>query len=231
MSIEQQAEELARWLEANPGTDPPEGLDPEVLEVVYALRPELAPAPRVTVEDILNSVQSGPLADPEQAIASEHLAEVVPFPPPNASLKEATSNPNLPIDRASNNPLKAFNSRWFLLTASSVALLAAASALLIVVPALQGGFFIQNPSPELAMADSVEKGESTASAKHSVSPPPAPPARGSENRTGNKRDAPRELYTSSPLCSRWRVVGFAFIAQECPWGAAREQVWHRGHRD
>lgn len=63
MSPEQQASLLADWLRSPPGADPPPGLDPDVVEGVYALRPERAPAPRVTVEDIL----AGPAAEPVRA--------------------------------------------------------------------------------------------------------------------------------------------------------------------
>jgi len=52
---------LAQWLDA-PTSDPEGSLDPEVLEAVYALRPDLAPAPRVSADDILASITEGPLA-------------------------------------------------------------------------------------------------------------------------------------------------------------------------
>lgn len=53
---------LATWLDAHPGEAPPEGIDPAVVEAVYALRPDLAPAPRVTLDDILGGVTTGPFA-------------------------------------------------------------------------------------------------------------------------------------------------------------------------
>jgi len=58
---ELQAQALGAWLDAPVGTPPPQGLDPDALEAVYALRPDLAPAARVTVADILAEVRSGPL--------------------------------------------------------------------------------------------------------------------------------------------------------------------------
>jgi hypothetical protein len=67
MNPEKQAELLARWL-ADPSSGPPEGVDADALESVYALRPELAPAPRVSVEDILSGVRAGPLARVDDAI-------------------------------------------------------------------------------------------------------------------------------------------------------------------
>ncbi len=53
---------LADWLDVHPGEPPPEGIDPEVIQAVYALRPDLAPAARVTVDDILDGVTTGPFA-------------------------------------------------------------------------------------------------------------------------------------------------------------------------
>lgn len=68
MSPEQQASLLATWLDSQPGTEPPEGLDPDVVEGLYVLRPDRAPAPRVSVEDILAGLnpvsQSGAAAPP-----------------------------------------------------------------------------------------------------------------------------------------------------------------------
>jgi hypothetical protein len=60
MNEHQQAERLASWLEAN--DLPPPGLDEDVVETIYALRPELAPAPRVSVDELLASLNAGPLA-------------------------------------------------------------------------------------------------------------------------------------------------------------------------
>ncbi|MCB9677570.1 MAG: hypothetical protein H6737_20860 [Alphaproteobacteria bacterium] len=61
MNEQQQAELLAAWLE-DPKGPPPDGLDADVVESLVALRPELAPAPRVTVDDILAGITEGPLA-------------------------------------------------------------------------------------------------------------------------------------------------------------------------
>ncbi len=75
-SIEDQASRLARWLEAHPGAAPPDGVDPEVLEALWVLRPDLAPPPRVTVDDILAGVTTGPFA-PEVVPIEAHR----PAPP------------------------------------------------------------------------------------------------------------------------------------------------------
>lgn len=76
MSHEKRARTLALWLEQ--GGEPPEDLDPEVIEAISILRPDLAPPPRVDLDDILASVQEGPLA-------AEPQGEVVPFPSPSAT--------------------------------------------------------------------------------------------------------------------------------------------------
>ena len=70
MNEQEQAEKLALWLDAPTGP-PPEGIDPDVLAAVYALRPELAPAPHLTADQILSEVEAGPLAtDPASNVVS-----------------------------------------------------------------------------------------------------------------------------------------------------------------
>lgn len=73
MTEQEQAQVLARWLEQPAGTPPPEGLDPEVVESIYAMRPELAPEPALSADDILagfdwgaGGVTGGEAADDEQ---------------------------------------------------------------------------------------------------------------------------------------------------------------------
>jgi len=62
VTLDRQHELLATWLRQEPGTEPPAELEPEVVEAIYALRPDLAPPPRVTIEQILAEVGEGPLA-------------------------------------------------------------------------------------------------------------------------------------------------------------------------
>ena len=52
-SREDQAGSFGRWLDQTPGSPPPADVDPDVVEAIYALRPDLAPAPRLTADDIL----------------------------------------------------------------------------------------------------------------------------------------------------------------------------------
>jgi hypothetical protein len=56
MNEDRQAGLLAEWLEGPPGVAPPEDIDGDVLEAIYAMRPEMAPAPRVTLDDILAGI-------------------------------------------------------------------------------------------------------------------------------------------------------------------------------
>lgn len=63
-AVQAAASRLHDWLEANPGQPPPPDIDPAVLETAYALRPDLAPAPRVTIDDVLSELSTGPLAEP-----------------------------------------------------------------------------------------------------------------------------------------------------------------------
>lgn len=79
MTEDVQARRLAEWLAAPAGTDPPEDLDPEVLAAVFALRPDLAPAPRVGIDAILASVSTGPFAVPS-AIPDPTAEGVLRFP-------------------------------------------------------------------------------------------------------------------------------------------------------
>jgi len=62
MTEEQQARLLAQWLEQPKGTPAPEGLDPEVVQSMIALRADLAPSLVGSPQDILDTLESGPLA-------------------------------------------------------------------------------------------------------------------------------------------------------------------------
>lgn len=62
MNTELQAQQLAEWLDNHPENEPPADLDPEVVEALYVLRPDLAPAPRVTVDELLAGLTTGPFA-------------------------------------------------------------------------------------------------------------------------------------------------------------------------
>ncbi len=68
---------LAQWLD-DPTSGPPEGLEGDVVESMIALRPELAPPPGVSLDDILAGVTEGPFAAhpdaaPTSLISDEEL--------------------------------------------------------------------------------------------------------------------------------------------------------------
>lgn len=61
---------LADWLEHGGGLDL---LEDDVFEAVVVLRPDLAPAPSLTADDLLAGLDAGPLADPELAALRDML--------------------------------------------------------------------------------------------------------------------------------------------------------------
>ena len=91
------ARRLGRWLD-QPGTAPPSELDDDVVQAVFAMRPDLAPAPDVSLDEILNGVQAGPFAPAEPVVAGSQSgsapgADIVPFPSPeDPSHEEAEAN-------------------------------------------------------------------------------------------------------------------------------------------
>ncbi len=75
MNETQQAELLAAWL-AQGGGPVPEGLDADVVEAMLVLRPELAPPPALTLDQVLADVSTGPFAPRASALGSEEAATV-----------------------------------------------------------------------------------------------------------------------------------------------------------
>ena len=84
MSESSEAKLLADWLQSPPGTPAPEGLDADVVAGVYALRPDLAPPLRLTLDEVLGSVSSGPFAG---AAARKDAARVAARVDPRASVE------------------------------------------------------------------------------------------------------------------------------------------------
>ncbi|MBX2796544.1 MAG: hypothetical protein KTR31_02710 [Myxococcales bacterium] len=134
MSNDDNAKILGRWLEEPSGTAPPDALDRVVVEAVYALRPDLAPAPRLSADDILADVSAGPFAT-STAEASDEVedsegAEVVPFPGGDPESEEPTPDASEPRTRSTAW-------RWVGGTSGlGLALVAAATLLVVLTPGL-----------------------------------------------------------------------------------------------
>jgi hypothetical protein len=138
-TIEEQAAQLARWLDEHPGSAPPEGVDPDVLEAIYAMRPELAPAPSFSIDDILAEITTGPFASSgsgPEATAEPSGAEIVPLPTPELERDDdteeapATGVVDLATERRRRRP-------WLWSAAGAVA--AAAMALIVITPFVEKG--------------------------------------------------------------------------------------------
>jgi hypothetical protein len=118
MNEQEHARRLAEWLDAPAGTAPPDGVPPEVAAAVYTLRPDRAPAPRVSLDDVLAGVREGPFAT-AAAPRDEHTGgDVVPLRPQPSPPRRA----------------------WWASPFVGVGLAAAAAAAFVVprIPALRG---------------------------------------------------------------------------------------------
>ncbi len=157
---------LAGWLDED---GIPEDADDEALEAIFALRPDLAGAPRVSIDDVLAGVASGPLS--ERASAS-------PEPTLPASLGE------LPEAVVVANNVPGARRRlpgWFIPGMS--ALLVAALALVVVVPmsaqlrSSPSAIFAEAPAPESAPAPPpMPMAEVASPSPDTPTQPMAPPA-------------------------------------------------------
>lgn len=135
----EQAQLLADWLDQPPGTAPPPGLDPDVVAAVYALRPDRAPAPRVTIDDVLARVATGPFAgnpvpsDPQEQAEAGAEGELVSL---GAARERAAADRAARTvardERVTRRAQRAWQ-RWWVGPAAGLGL-AAAAALLLVVP-------------------------------------------------------------------------------------------------
>ena len=92
MTQAKQALLLAKWLDKirhGEGCEPPDGVDSDVLEAVYALRPQWAPAPRVELSDILLSVSDGPLVIQDAASLAAWLEGGENTPPIDDQVRQS----------------------------------------------------------------------------------------------------------------------------------------------
>jgi len=86
MSENQQATSLANWLAHEPGSPAPSDVDSEVMETIYALRPEYAPALRLTIDEVLDVIMDGPLLDPAIGDSLRTWLNSTPGTPPPKNL-------------------------------------------------------------------------------------------------------------------------------------------------
>ena len=140
------AEALRQWLESKPGTPPPATLPVGVVEATYALRPDLAPSLGINIDDVLNEVSSGPLAE----------AEVIPLPAKTGPAKTGPAKTSQIASRA----LGSTRRKWWTGTAVT-ATAVAATTLLFVGPMADKAH--QGPSHftdgRVAQATAMEKEE------------------------------------------------------------------------
>jgi hypothetical protein len=163
-----EAETLAAFLDGDSSSDL---ISDALAEGLFALRPELAPAPRVSMDDIFNTVTEGPFAQPDNVIPLT-IAATTPTESGTESPVSAEVVPLSPRRRGS----------WWALPGLG-ALAAAAAALLVVQP-----LSLNEPPPDLAMErasyapatvepSTVEPSVAVPSAAATPSPgPPPPPA-------------------------------------------------------
>ena len=157
-----EGQDLARFLATTAPADA-DALDADVREAVFALRPDLAPAPRLTADDILATVRTGPLADDAStstpsSLVSRDGAEVVAFPgttndDEDASSAEEASDATVSDDTTKPPPSRR---RWAIGTSGVGLLLAAAATLLLVSrPILQEA--AQAPAESRSAAPGLEE--------------------------------------------------------------------------
>ncbi len=177
----EEARALAEALDA-----PTPTLDPDISDAIYALSPGRARAPNVSIDDILDSVATGPFA-PVIRITGEFPAEIAP--PTN--LRERSTEDIEPaevVSLASRRPKPrpvpapelARRGRWWLPAAGVLA--AAAATMLFVVPTLS----MNESAPMPAMQGTPVATESSAAS--------AEPA----DMSDAKREAPRASAKKRP---------------------------------
>lgn len=166
MNTETQASLLADWLE-QPGTPPPVGLDPDVVQAAIALRPELAPAPSVSLDDILAGVTTGPFAADSSAagpVGSEPQGRSAELPLDQAPVDlEPANNPQIEgvapvIDLAARRRRRIWG---------GVGLLAAAALVLVSV-----GPQFMNQAPDQALMPTDLPGAEEQMTRSPAAPPP-----------------------------------------------------------
>ncbi len=172
MNDEIKAQRLAAWLSSPAGTDPPEDLDPEVLGAVWALVPDRAPTARVSLDDILGAVTTGPFASEAPGVEAPTTGTVVEFPidearPPVRLVAHAGGRgerddaPVVPVSEPVVARRRPPSQAW-MLPAIGLTLAAAAATLLVM--------------PQMGKLDRPDLAEQEAWRDQMVAAPPAPSA-------------------------------------------------------
>lgn len=211
---ENQARALADWLEAPPGTDPPEGVDDDVLEAIYALHPERAPAPRVSVDDILAGVGEGPLAGPVPV--STDAGDPVDAPTQEGSAVAPSAAGAVPgVPEPANRPMSGFP-RWLL--GGGIAALAAAA---LVGVGLMSPRFLGGPSVEQIDGGPLARRDEAPASTAAQAPPDAPKAASAPSGAGAKERSldialPDELESGGDADDVIAASGSAPAAEQEP---------------
>ena len=124
MSIdEKQSSELARWMGGDRSTLPPE----EASVAIWAIRPDLAPSPTVTIDNVLDRVRTGVFAsspvteasveDVEfvSTVFSNHSTDINPTTSIEDVLSNVESGPfsqNTSVEESAANNNRWWNSSW-----------------------------------------------------------------------------------------------------------------------
>lgn len=171
MNEDKQAKSLAAWLEKPDRARAPTDVDPEVLEAIYALNPELAPPPRVTADEILALVTEGPLASAAGAVVEFPMGASV-------AAGAQTQGDTLRTTPAANRP-------WYKVFAGGGiigALAAAAVVLLVLTPALDQADKL-TAAPGDGWLPNERTAPSSAAEEATSEAPPPPPAMGARQRS------------------------------------------------
>ena len=154
MNEQEQAQVLSNWLAKPVGTPAPSGLDPDVLESVYAMQPDRAPMPTLTADDIFADFQAltaSAVAAAPQDVVSEPV-EVAAIPRTEVSAAPSWW-------RSANR-----------VGGLGVLMATAATLLLVVLPTMQ------SEAPVATVADDVAAASAPSAALEEVAQQAAPAA-------------------------------------------------------
>lgn len=198
MNEHEQAEALARWLDEGARGDPPPGIDPEVLDGLYAVRPDLAPPARVRVDDILASVHEGPLSAEDDAADN-----VVAFPV--SPMRPATDDPD---DDAPDRTARPWG------PAAGVLIAMAAAFLVVLMPGREAPTSTLDAPDLSAVPGHLPDREAEAVAPRPVPEASTPPASAEGMPAGERPLSPSEAPAAEAKAEKARGIADAAAALE-----------------